>query len=70
MSDYDHKCNHPTCYTTDEDATIYEVQSRHDDSSFEVCGEHLLERDLERATVASDGAASAANAEILAGLKS
>lgn len=70
MEPYDHLCDHPTCYRTENDCTMYDVQSRHGEGSFTVCGEHLIERDVDRAEAIVTNAASAANAEILEGLKS
>lgn len=71
MKDFDHMCGHPTCYKTENDCTIYEVQSRHGEGSFKVCGGHLIERDVDRAeAIVTAKPASAANAQVLEGLKS
>lgn len=48
---------------------MYKVESRHGDGAFTVCGEHLIERDVDRAKAIVTNAASAANAEVLGGLK-
>lgn len=69
MEDYKHMCAHPGCYNTEDSGTIYKVQSRRGNVPFKVCGNHLLPRDIDRAKVVSDGAASELNAEILSGLK-
>lgn len=72
MEDHDHLCNHPTCYETENDTTMYTVESRHGDGSFTVCGEHLIERDVNRAeaiVTAETGTASAENAGVLEALK-
>jgi len=71
MKDFDHMCDHPTCYKTENDTTMYRVESRHGEGAFTVCGNHLIERDVPRAeAVVTSKPASAANAEILEGLKS
>lgn len=69
MKEHDHMCDHPTCYKTENNCTIYKVQSRHGAGSFEVCGSHLIERDVERTEVIVTDAGSAANAAVLAGLQ-
>lgn len=69
MREHSHMCDHPTCYSTENDCTIYRVQSRHGAGEFEVCGEHLIEREVDRAEAIVTDASSAANAEILEGLK-
>jgi len=70
MQEFDHICTHARCYKTENDCTIYEVQSRHGEGSFKVCGEHLLEREVDRAeAIVTAKPASAANAEILANLQ-
>jgi len=69
MKEYDHMCDHPTCYETENDCTIYEVQSRHGAGSFKVCGSHLIEREVDRAKAIVTDAGSAANAAVLSGLQ-
>lgn len=66
MEDHFHMCDHFGCTTTENSATIYRVQSRHGDGEFKVCGEHLIERDVDRAEAIVTDASSAANANILA----
>jgi hypothetical protein len=60
-------CSHPGCYKNSDDSTLYVEQSRHDDKTFTVCGEHA-NFDKVNDTIVND-AASEANAEILAALK-
>ena len=69
MKEHSHMCDHPTCYQTENDCTIYEVQSRHGGGSFEVCGSHLIEREVDRAEAIVTDAGSAANAAVLSGLQ-
>jgi hypothetical protein len=49
---------------------MYTVESRTGDGSFTVCGEHLMERDVDRAeAIVTASPASAANKAVLDGLK-
>lgn len=70
MQEFDHLCTHPRCYKTENDTTMYEVRSRRGNGKFTVCGEHLIERDVDRAEAIVTNASSAANSEVLEGLKS
>jgi hypothetical protein len=72
MEDFKHMCSQPSCYDTENDTTMYRVQSRHGDGAFTVCGSHLIEREVDRAeavVTAETTDAAAANAEVLANLK-
>jgi hypothetical protein len=70
MKEFRHICDHPTCYATDDGCTIYEVQSRHGEGSFKVCGEHLMKREVDRAqAIVTANPASVLNNEVLESLK-
>lgn len=69
MKEFSHMCDQPSCYKTENDCTIYKVQSRRGEGSFKVCGSHLIEREVDRAEAIVTDAGSAANAAVLASLK-
>lgn len=65
-------CSHPTCYDSDETATIYKEPTEHNDKGWiPVCGEHVdLSKDGITVLMSENaGAAQVANAEILESLK-
>jgi len=70
MQEHEHMCGHPTCYKNENETTMYRVESRCGEGAFTVCGRHLIERDIERASaIVTAKPASRANAEILESLK-
>lgn len=67
----EHYCSHPTCYESEETATMYKEPTEHNEKGWmPVCGSHLSREKCEqkRVTVLSTGAAAEANAAVLAGL--
>jgi len=69
----EHLCSHPTCYESEETATMYKEESNHG-SAFPVCGDHVSEQKCRDGKVAvimssTNRAAEEANAAVLAGLQ-
>jgi hypothetical protein len=66
----EHYCSHPTCYESEETATMYAEPTDHNEEGFmATCGEHTDFSKDGIEVLKVTGAASAANAEILASLK-
>jgi len=69
----EHYCSHPTCYESEETATMYREESNHGDD-FAVCGQHVSEQKCRDGKVtvimsSTNRAAEEANAAVLAGLR-
>jgi len=69
MQEHDHMCNHPGCYKTENQCTIYEVESRRSEGSFKVCGAHLMRRDIDRAEARVTAASDIINRSVLNALR-